>query len=369
MPLDTLGIDASRAAAGQRTGTEWYSDQIIRALLHIQDRPRIRLYHRSPNASSTYEADENIVLVSKRFWTHRALNREQRRNPADALFVPAHVLPRNHPPAAVVTIHDLGYRHEPDAHTIRRRVMLDLTTRWNAWRANRIIVPSAATRDDLQREYGVAPERVDIVPHGVDTTRFHQLPPDTIQASLSRLGVKQPYLLFVSTIQPRKNLTRLIEAFESLGRSDIQLVIAGGAGWKSGPIVERIRTSSRGSAIHWLGYVADEHLPALYNGASAFAFPSLYEGFGMGVLEAMACGCPVVTSNTSSLPEVAGDAALLVDPHSVTSIQLGLERALDLGTAKVLAKRGEKHVAQFTWDRAAWLTLASIRRAYAEAGG
>ncbi len=181
--------------------------------------------------------------------------------------------------------------------------------------------------------------------------------------TLARLGVDRPYIYFLSTIQPRKNLIRLVEAFEALDDDDLLLVIAGGTGWLSGTIEERINNSPVARRIRRLGYVSDDDVPALYNGAQVFALPSLYEGFGMGVLEAMACGCPVVTSNVSSLPEIAGSAATLVDPTSVTSIRDGLLQAMAPAQRDRLITMGLERANGFNWTRTATETLGVIQKA------
>ena len=369
MPLDLLGIDASRATSDRKTGTEWYSREIIRAIAALEDRPALRLYQRGPVRFLDAPNVESVEVKRRRFWTHAGLALELRRSHVDALFVPSHVIPWRHPGVTVVTIHDLGYRFEPGAHTLQRRAMLEATTRWNARRASRIIVPSATTRSDLETQYGVDPVKVDVIPHGVDHERFQPMNCDEIDRHLETIGVRQPYILFVSTIQPRKNLARLVSAFESLARPDLKLVIAGTDGWKAGPTLARIEASSVRDSIIRLGYVADEAMPALYNGAKALVFPSLYEGFGMGVLEAMACGCPVVTSSVSSLPDVAGDAAIIVDPTSVREIGDGIRQALDPAVTSHLIAKGLERASGFTWDRAAQRTLDVIGRAYADAGG
>lgn len=367
MPLDVLGIDASRASAERKTGTEWYSREIIRSIAEIEDRPELRLFQRERERFLDDPFVEWIAVNRRRFWTHTGLAVALRHSPVDALFVPSHVIPWCHPGATVVTIHDLGYRFEPEAHPRQRRAMLEVTTRWNARRAARIIVPSTATRDDLEVEYGVDPTSIDVIPHGVDHQRFHRMSRDEVDRKLSLIGVRRPYILFVSTIQPRKNLARLVAAFESLSHPDLHLVVAGANGWMADPTLARIKESPRRDAIIQLGYVADDALPALYNGAEAFALPSLYEGFGMGVLEAMACGCPVVTSSVSSLPEVAGDAAIVVDPTSEREIRESLLHALDPVVAPKLKAKGLERASAFTWHRAANQTLDAIRHAYAEA--
>jgi len=179
--------------------------------------------------------------------------------------------------------------------------------------------------------------------------------------------LRRPYLLFLSTVQPRKNVSRLIAAFEALDAPDLSLVVAGADGWLSDPINRRIASSTHAARIVRLGYVAEEHVPALYNGAEAFVLPSLYEGFGMGIIEAMACGCPVVTSSASSLPEIAGGAAIIVDPLSVESIRDGIALALDPDQRQRLRHAGLRRASQFTWERSAAQTLEAITHAYAEA--
>ncbi|MFQ3661823.1 MAG: glycosyltransferase family 1 protein, partial [Chloroflexaceae bacterium] len=174
----------------------------------------------------------------------------------------------------------------------------------------------------------------------------------------SAAALEAPYFLYIGTIQPRKNLTRLIEAFAHAGPDDALLVIAGRRGWLSEPIVRRVAELGLTNRVRFPGYVPDADLPALLSGALAFVFPSLYEGFGMPVLEAMACGAPVLTSTTSALPEVAGDAALLVDPCDTDAIAAALRRlAADAPLRASLRARGLVRAADFTWERCARKTL------------
>ena len=363
---NVLGIDASRSNVPEKTGTEWYSRNIISALADIDCRPELRLYYRENLETELPANAQSVWIERQRLWTHVGLSDELKRSPVDALFVPAHVIPRFHPPASVVTIHDVGYRYEPGAHTLQRRLSLEGSTRWNVRAAARVITPSQSTADDLEDSYGLNPDAIDVVPHGVDHDRFKRLDDDHVTPILDTLGIQKPYLLFLSTIQPRKNLNRLVSAFEALNDDGLQLVVGGVTGWKAGPILDRMEASGRAADILRLGFVPDDAVPALYNGAAAFVLPSLYEGFGMGVLEAMACGCPVVTSSTSSLAEVAGGAAVTVDPASVGEIRDGIRRALDPVTADRLRMLGQEHARAFTWQRTAEATLASIYRAYRE---
>lgn len=359
----SLAIDASRMSASERTGTEWYSYEIVRALAALEDRPDFTLYTRPGHEVPTLPRTTVKTLRPSRLWTHAGLSRAMLTERPPALFVPSHVIPLIHPPASVVTIHDLGYLREPAAHPRRQRLMLDRTTRWNARTARRIIAISNQTRDDLEASYGVDPQKIRVVHHGVDHDRFSPGRSESTAEVLARYDITQPYLLFVSTVQPRKNVVRLVEAFESLDNDALQLVIAGKSGWLSESIERRISESPLAPNIRRVGHVPDDDLPALYSASTAYVFPSLFEGFGMTVLEAMAAGTPVVTSNTSSLSEVAGNAAILVDPYSVAAIASGIREACDSENNRALRQRGLERASEFTWERAAQQTMDVIREA------
>jgi len=286
------------------------------------------------------------------------------RCPPDVLFVPAHVLPIVHPRCSVVTVHDLGYRCYPAAHRSLDRLYLDLSTRYHVRVAAHILADSQATRDDLIREYGADPARITVVYPGVDETLRRVDDPAAIAAVCAKYGISGEYVLYVGTLHPRKNLVRLIEAFSALKYKALKLVIAGQKGWLYDRIFARVRELGVEPRVLFPGYVADADLPALLSGARVFAFPSLYEGFGFPVLEAMACGVPVVCSNVSSLPEVAGDAALLVDPLDTGAWTTALERALtDEELRAELTTRGYAQVRRFSWQRAAEETLKVLEEA------
>lgn len=362
-----LAIDASRSNPAQLSGTERYSHEIIRAIERIPNRPSITKYQRLP-PTNKYEAQyvDTRVIDRTRLWTHIGLSEAMIRDRPDVLFIPSHVIPLIHPPVSVVTVHDLGYIHRRQSHPSRQIAQLELTTRWNAFAARRIIAISSQTKRDLIENYHVEPGRIDVIHHGVNWNFFRPLDPQVVKDRLVELGLARPYLLFVSTVQPRKNLERLVEAFEILNRDDLDLVIAGRIGWQAAPILRRIAFSKRTERIRVLGHVADEDLPILYNGAEAFTLPSLYEGFGMGVVEAMACGCAVVTSSVSSLPEVGGDAVEYVDPHDVESIVDGLRRVLDPTRRSELIRLGLERSREFSWERAAESTLCTLEQAFEE---
>lgn len=232
-------------------------------------------------------------------------------------------------------------------------------------RAAAVIAVSESTRRDLLTRFPLAPERVVVVPYGV-SARFRPLPPEECAPVLARYALaEQPYLLFVGRIEQRKNVGRLLAAFARLRRAGLphRLVIAGtpGRGEPLDALYDQM--AALGPAVIQLDYVAHDDLPALYNGATALVWPSLYEGFGMPPLEALACGTPVVTSAVASLPEVVGDAGLLVDPTSVEAIAAAIERVVnDAVLRQTLRARGLERAQRFTWARAAQQTLEVYRR-------
>lgn len=360
----TLAIDASRADVTRPTGVEWYSREIINALARLQHRPQLVLYRRRNISGRLGRCVNSRPVRLPRMWTHVGLSTAMMRDRPDALFVPSHVLPAFHPATSVVTVHDLGYVVEPESHPRNRHLMLSATTRWNVKAATRVIAISNQTKQDLVNFYGADEHKIDVVHHGLNHRKFRKMDRAEIVKVLSRLNIDSPYILFLSTIQPRKNIARLIDAFSLLDRGDLKLVVAGQTGWLGDDIERLIASHGFRGGVQRLGYVDAADLPALYAGAELFAFPSLYEGFGMGILEAMACGCPVVTSNLSSMPEISGNAAVLVDPHDTRSIAVGIERALQADIRQDLITKGFIRASQFSWKKAAEKTLASIHQAF-----
>ncbi len=371
-----IGIDASRATVARRTGTENYSLQLTRALLRLGGEQRWRLYANGAPPPALFwtgpapAAVEIRALPFRRLWTHVRLSREMLAHPPDVLFVPAHVLPLVHPRRSVVTVHDLGYLTYPEAHRAADRRYLDWSTRWNAHQAAAVLADSQATRDDLLRAYGADAGRVHVVYLGRDEDLCREQDPAVLATVRARYGLAERYLLYVGTLQPRKNLARLIAAFARLAAAnggDLQLVLAGRQGWLYDDLANQVNRLGLAGRVHFPGYVADQDLAALYSGALAFVFPSLYEGFGMPVLEAQSCGVPVMTSSNSSLPEVAGDAALLVDPHDVEAIAAAMARlASDPALRAELAARGLRNVRRFSGEKCARETLAVLEQVAGE---
>jgi glycosyltransferase involved in cell wall biosynthesis len=359
-----IGIDASRATTARRTGTETYSLQVIRELLALGATHQFRLYfNQAPPAGLLPGGAEWRTIPFPRLWTHVRLAAEMAAHPPELLFVPSHVLPLIHPRRSVVTIHDLGYHYYPEAHTLFQNLYLRWSTRYNARAAARVVADSEATRQDLVRWYGTAADKIAVIYPGRDERLAPVADAEALAGVRGRYGLTDAYLLYVGTLQPRKNLVRLVQAFASLlgahGSSPqlpagLQLVLAGQKGWLYDEILAEIGKLGLEGRVVATGYVADEELPALLSGALAFVFPSLYEGFGLPVLEAMACGTPVVCSNASSLPEVAGDAALMVDPRDTEALAEALWRIVsDEPLRRTLVERGGEWVRRFSWRRCA----------------
>ncbi|MCS6836700.1 MAG: glycosyltransferase family 4 protein [Anaerolineae bacterium] len=365
-----LAIDASRATAARSTGTEHYARALIRALILYNDQAtqpmRLTLYFRddpSPDLFPPSPCAEQRVIRLARLWTHLGLAQAIAQQRHDVLFVPAHTLPFIFPGTGAVTVHDLGYRYFPEAHPASQRAYLELTTRHSARRASLIFADSRATADDLQYFYGTPAAKIRVLYPGVDS------PPSELiygwRVALVRARYKLPkrYFLHLGTLQPRKNIDRLIQAY-SLWRArrpqhrDVGLVLAGGRGWLYDP------AWGRAEGVQEIGYVLETDKPALLRSALALLMPSLYEGFGFPLLEAMHVGTPTLAANTSSLPELAGSASLLVDPLDVEAIADGMARLVDDEALRSdLEARGRQQVKHFTWERAAaqaWEALSAL---------
>lgn len=365
-----IGIDASRAVTGRRTGTEAYAYHLIRALIPLAAARghRLRLYfNQSPpdDLFADWGEVERVVIPQRRLWTHLRLGRELRRRPPDVFFTPAHVIPLGYHGSAVATVHDLGYEYFPAAHPRRQLAYLRWSTRHNARVGRRVIADSRATRDDLMKFYRIDPAKINVVYPGVDTDLRRVEDLATVAATAARYGIQSPYFLYLGTLQPRKNLVRLVDAFVASGlfAEEYSLVLAGKPGWLAEPLLTAVRglPSGVGGQVLLPGYVAEADKAALLSGATALVFPSLYEGFGFPVLEAQACGTPVVCGNTSSLPEVAGEGALLVDPLDTEALARVMQHVTtDADRRRELIEKGYANLGRFTWEMAGVQVLETL---------
>ena len=260
-------------------------------------------------------------------------------------------------PRLTTTVQDMTTWLLPEVHT-PANIAHDKAFGMNiVGRAEGVIVPSESTRRDAIEILGLKPERVHVIYHGVSGAYFDH--PSLSAATAAKYNLTRPYILFVSTIEPRKNLDRLLDAYSGLSagiRDEFELIVAGPEGWASTQTIQRLASGEPG--VRYLGYVPEVHLPGLTAGASLFVYPSLYEGFGFPVAQAMAAGVPVLTSAVSSLPEVVGDTARLVDPRSVDEIRKALEDLLlSPSVRREMAVRGRERARMFQWGECAEKSL------------
>ena len=365
----TIYLDIS-AAVHRRAGLGRYAENLARALVAATPDRYGLFYNReqgiTPLLGLAHIPTRTVALGYKPWrmlvWLGQLarLSFDRLLPNAELFHATEHLLPPLRSVPTVLTIHDLIFRRLPEHHKPLNRWYLNLTMPLYCRRADHIIAISECTRRDLIAAYGVPPEKITVVHEAADPT-FRPAAPEHVARVCARYDLPGRYLLFVGTIEPRKNLTRLLAAFETLHADGLTdgLVIVGRRGWLYGDFFARLEQSPARDAVTFPGYVPDADLPAIYAGAQALVLPSLYEGFGLPVLEAMACGTAVACSGTSSIPEVAGDAALHFDPNDVESITNTLRRLLrDADLRTDLRQRGLEQAAKFSWERTARETEA-----------
>jgi len=270
----------------------------------------------------------------------------------------------------VVTVYDLSFLIFPGRLSAARRWYLRNSTAVTCRRARGVVGSSRSTAEDLTRLVGVNPDNIDVAPLGYDRAVFRPLPATTIEQFAARQGLPARFWLFVGTLEPRKNLAMLLRAYARLPRSQrLPLLLVGGKGWMTDDIFTTIEREGLQDSVRHVGFVPAADLPLWYNSAEAFLFPSIYEGFGLPVLEAMACGTPVVTADVSSLPEVAGDAGLCLPPEdSEPWADALVSIKADLDWREEAREKGLDRAGRFSWERTAALTLDSYRKALAASG-
>jgi glycosyltransferase involved in cell wall biosynthesis len=294
-----------------------------------------------------------------------------RKEEIDLLHSMAFVTPLVSPCPSVVTIYDLSFALFPEGLKRNKRLYLSLFTPISARRARLVIAISESTKRDIVRLFGITPEKVEVVYLGI-CENFRPLPEEEVEAFRKKRGLPERFILFVGTIEPRKNLTRLIEAFSLLSPlsplpfpfSPLPLVIVGAKGWLYEEVFAKVEELGLEREVIFPGYIPWGELPLWYNAATIFVYPSLYEGFGLPPLEAMACGTPVIASNASSLPEVVGDAGILVSPGDVDGLAEAMKLLLSDETLREdLSRRGLRRAKGFSWEKTAEKTVQVYLRA------
>jgi len=359
-----IGIDYTPAYE-QGAGIGRTVRGLVSALAHIDTQTDYRLFVAGANSKRlppqlapnfTYKPSRISPKWWARIW-HRAqipyiieniIGKVNLYHATDFVLPPIHKKTKS-----IVTIHDLSYIRVPEAASPSLKAYLDVVVPLSLNRATHIHAVSETTRQDLITLYNIPPEKISVIFNAVES---HFKPITPSKEIFEKYHIPNvPYIITVGTVQPRKNYSRLVKAVAQLRtRHDIHLVVVGGRGWLEDEFYATIRDAKMTDYVHLTGFVADEDLPALYTGAIAMAFPSLYEGFGIPILEAMACGVPVVSSNSSSLPEVAENAALLIDPYSIDEVLEALERVItDHSVRNMLIQRGFEQAKKFSWDTSA----------------
>lgn len=358
--------------AGNRSGTGVYTTQLAARMPRLVDQGAVTViwptHVRWPEQFADSPADiqkRAIRAASARIrYDQFGIRRDIRATRADIVHYPANVGSLFSLRNMVITIHDLTFFHNPSWFRAERARYYCWAVARSARHATRIIAVSTATANEICSVLSIPADRIDVVHNGVNE-RYTARNEGEQLAAQGKYGLPDRYFLFVGTIEPRKNVARIIQAWARLAE-DIQedLVIAGRDGWKVGPIRQEAELTDHVRRIHFPGFIEDEDLPAVMSGATALVYPSLYEGFGIPVVEAMACGVPVLTSNVSSLPEIAADAALTVDPTNVDALADSIRMlATDEALRNELSDKGLRRSKRYSWTSAAEQTLATYRRA------
>jgi glycosyltransferase involved in cell wall biosynthesis len=370
-----LAIDGRPANEEQRAGIGNFCAEMLREVPRAAAGAgwRVRVYLDAPPRTGFPVAGEQVefrILPGCRLWTHRRLGPALRSERPDVFYAPGVQVPVMAGCPTVATIYDLAVMRYPQEFTLKRRCLAQLELRHARRACAGFIAISATTRDDVVDLLGALPEQVTLAPPGCGA-RFQPCPDQTAKDALqARMGLKRPYVLYVGRIQPRKNLIRLMEAFDRVCARHAdwphELVIAGARGWMYEPILAAAKRLACADRIRFTGFVPDAELPVLMAGAEFFALVSLWEGFGMPLVEAMACGAPTITANSSALDEVAGEAALRVDPEDTEAIACAMERLLtDTALRAALVEKGLEQAKQYTWAETARNVIRAASKAAA----
>lgn len=385
-----IGIDGNEANVKQRVGSGQYTYELLKQFARIFSKKFLVCLKDQPISDLPRET-ENFkyeVFGPKKFWTQFALPLKLTfKRDFDVFFSPVHYGPRFSKIPYVVTIHDLSYLHFPKMFKKDDLLKLTAWSKYSIKNSSHIIAPSQTTKDDIVKNYKVLPSKITVIHEGCDESRFKPQPESRIDQVKKKYKIIGDYIIFVGTLQPRKNLERLIEAFNIINgklkieNGKLSLLIVGKKGWFYESIFQKVKDLKLGRKVIFADYVPDDDLPSLIAGARVYVLPSLWEGFGIPVVEAQACGVPVVVSNTSSLPEIIGvetntrgvgfdssgvsifGSGILVDPESVNSIAAGIKKALDPRVRSDLVKKGFLNIKRFSWKTCAQETLKVLEKA------
>lgn len=356
-----IGINA-QILNDAATGVARYAENMIRALLSLESRHSFVLFGGASFAgpgirvvptSSTIDTSARRIL-----WEQLVLPGKARAEGVDLLYYPDHTGPLlvKHC-QIVITIHDLAFLSMPETHQPARRMYKSMTFHRSVVQSDKIVADSDSTQRECVNQAGIPKEKIVVVHGGVDPSMHRENDAEILSGVKTKYGLKDRFILYVGTLERRKNLVRLVHSFAKLkknGSMRHQLVLAGGRGYGYEEILEAARTDGVTEDISFPGFVEEEDMSPLYSLADLLVYPSLYEGFGFPPLEAMACGCPVIASNVTSLPEVVGDAGLLIDPSDTTALSEAILHVVsDREVHKSMVAKGYERVKKFSWQNSA----------------
>lgn len=348
-----------QAAVTQRAGVGRYTKALVENLGNSAGNDRLSLFYFDFKGQGEALKAANATVSATRWIPGRLVQLAWKTmswppfnmfaGPADVYHFPNFIIPPLSRGHSVVTIHDASFLRFPEMAEERNLRFLKARIKDTVQRADAIIAVSKFSADEIVSLLGASPDKMHVIYEGISPS-FEPAEPHTAVEEVQGLGMDKPFLLTVGTLEPRKNTMFLIEVFEKMKDFDGYLAIVGMPGWKCQPILDRMASSSRAKNIRYLRYVTDKQLKALYTRAELFMFPSLYEGFGFPPLEAMACGAPVISSATGSLPEVLGDAAVVIDGFDANN---WAEQATCRLGDRSLVPKGRTQAAKYTWSKAA----------------
>jgi len=364
-----IAVYANEITRQGESGVKTYSLEIINHLLQTDDKNEYILYCKKDIEDKVVVQKAKMVVAGrkKHLWAFTVFAKLVKAERPDVVFMPVQTFPFLIRPKGklkiVITVHDVAFLFFPQYFTFVRRQILQFHTKRAVKFADRVIVPSEATKNDLVRAYGVNPKKIKVIYHGASKNLLKMA--DKNDPRVIGLSGKNPYVLYVGSVQPRKNIVRLVQAFDMLKSSgkfnEHKLIICGGKGWLYEKIYQQMCGSAYSEDIILVGDANNDLLASLYTSATLLVMPSLYEGFGLPVVEAMSFGLPVVCADNSSLSEIADGAALLVDAYSPEDIFRKVERILEDGNLRLeLSRKGLARAKDFNWEKTAEETLEVI---------
>lgn len=350
-----FGYD-SKSGLPNRVGSSEFTFQLVSELSRIDNKNEYVIYiPRKPSSDMPRETEnwQYKIITSSKLWTIFGLTRELIRRPKlDLFFSPTHYGPLYTPCPEIISILDLSYKYFPDLFKKKDLLQLNIWGKYSLKKSAKALTISESSKRDIINEYGISEAKIKVIPVGIkenltimERSEFNK-----------KYNVKNPYILYVGTLQPRKNIVRLVEAFSKISKTqkELELFIVGRKGWNYDEILNSPKKFEVENKVRFLDSVEDNDLPAFYKNAELFVLPSLYEGFGLPILEAMKYGCPVVTSDISSLPEAGGDAAIYFDPENVEDIMQKIVNVLnDKDLKSRMIRRGHEQIKKFSWEKSA----------------